>query len=100
MKYTSLQFNAGCSEGLRNLQPNGCSVACRVSNIQGCLLTFLIAVKHAIWAGGPQGTVPYNCIYKKHRDEIVSWDSNEICAYTGGTILSALGSHGTGRERD
>lgn len=84
-----LEFNAGCSEGLRNSQPNSCSVACGVSDIRGCLLTFLIIVKHAIWAGGPQGTVCCNCIYKTHRDEILSWGSNKICAYTGGTILPA-----------
>lgn len=85
-----MEFNAGCSEGLRNSQPNSCSVACRVSDIQTTLLTFLITVKHAIWAGGPQGTVCCNCIYKTHRDEILSWGSNKICAYTGGTILPAM----------
>lgn len=89
-KDAKLEFSAGCSEGLRNSQPKSCSVACGVSDIRGCLLTFLITVKHAIWAGGPQGTVCCNCIYKTHRDEMLSWGSHKICAYTGGTILPAM----------
>jgi len=31
-----------------------------------------------------------NCIYKTHRDGILSWGSNKICAYTGGAILPAM----------
>lgn len=101
-KETKLEFNAGCREGLRNSQPKSRSVACGVSDIRGCLLTFLITVKHAIWAGGPQGTLCCNCIYKTHRDEMLSWGSNKnLCLHRWSNTASySLGSHGTGKGRD